>query len=481
MAPGRNDLCPCGSGKKYKKCCLPQEQAASVVEAGWLRMRRTEGELMEQLGKHMVRHYGPGAFEEAWDEYTFWPVEPATQDQWPEWDTSFPPWMLFDWEPDQFEGDGHLERPAFVPARHYAQRKGSRLDSYELRFIDAACAEPFSFYLIVTTVPGQEIALRDIFRQSEVTVHERQASTTLRPGTIVFTKVVRMDGEAIMLGCAPYAIPSRFFDAITQFRERLAHGRGLDAETLREYETELRRLYLDLRADILTAALPSLQNTDGDPFEMTRIEYRLHCSPQDAFTALLPLTLENDPAAFEHECERDRSGALIAVQFAWVKEGNATRPDWPNTLLGHIEIRGDRMSVQVNSRARAEAIQAEVTARLGEQAVLKGTVIESIEQQLAARSAEGPSPAQAERKREMEELQQLPEVQAMLAKMNAEHWRTWPDIPLPALRGKTPRQAAKTPAGRELLEVLLLDFASHGDASDVMGPDVAALRRELGM
>lgn len=23
---GRNDLCPCGSGKKYKKCCLPKDQ-----------------------------------------------------------------------------------------------------------------------------------------------------------------------------------------------------------------------------------------------------------------------------------------------------------------------------------------------------------------------------------------------------------------------------------------------------------------------
>lgn len=22
MGPGRNDQCPCGSGKKYKKCCL---------------------------------------------------------------------------------------------------------------------------------------------------------------------------------------------------------------------------------------------------------------------------------------------------------------------------------------------------------------------------------------------------------------------------------------------------------------------------
>jgi len=25
---GRNDPCPCGSGKKYKKCCLPKHQAA---------------------------------------------------------------------------------------------------------------------------------------------------------------------------------------------------------------------------------------------------------------------------------------------------------------------------------------------------------------------------------------------------------------------------------------------------------------------
>ena len=22
--PGRNDSCPCGSGKKYKRCCMPK-------------------------------------------------------------------------------------------------------------------------------------------------------------------------------------------------------------------------------------------------------------------------------------------------------------------------------------------------------------------------------------------------------------------------------------------------------------------------
>lgn len=31
--PGRNDPCPCGSGKKYKRCCLPKDQARARQEA----------------------------------------------------------------------------------------------------------------------------------------------------------------------------------------------------------------------------------------------------------------------------------------------------------------------------------------------------------------------------------------------------------------------------------------------------------------
>jgi tetratricopeptide (TPR) repeat protein len=29
--PGRNDPCPCGSGLKYKKCCLPKDEAAAAA------------------------------------------------------------------------------------------------------------------------------------------------------------------------------------------------------------------------------------------------------------------------------------------------------------------------------------------------------------------------------------------------------------------------------------------------------------------
>ena len=35
MKPSRNDPCPCGSGKKYKKCCLSKDQEQSSGESAW--------------------------------------------------------------------------------------------------------------------------------------------------------------------------------------------------------------------------------------------------------------------------------------------------------------------------------------------------------------------------------------------------------------------------------------------------------------
>jgi hypothetical protein len=150
-------------------------------------------------------------------------------------------------------------------------------------------------------------------------------------------------------------------------------------------------------------------------------------------------------------------------------------------VLGQIEIRGRALRVNVNSQARAEAIKAEISARLGPRARPKGVVIESVEKLMSAAAARGAPEARANRTRESNELERAPEVRAIMAKMNAEHWRTWPDIPLPALGGQTPRQAAAAPAGRERLEVLFLGFAAHEGVPGVLQPDIAALRRELGM
>ena len=43
---GRNDPCPCGSGKKYKQCHLPIEEAAQAEQ---LRLRRAVDTLMPKI------------------------------------------------------------------------------------------------------------------------------------------------------------------------------------------------------------------------------------------------------------------------------------------------------------------------------------------------------------------------------------------------------------------------------------------------
>jgi len=53
--PGRNDPCPCGSGKKYKKCCLPRDEAAQPRVAAAEREKPFITELRPDLDKAVDR------------------------------------------------------------------------------------------------------------------------------------------------------------------------------------------------------------------------------------------------------------------------------------------------------------------------------------------------------------------------------------------------------------------------------------------
>jgi tetratricopeptide (TPR) repeat protein len=89
--PGRNDPCPCGSGKKYKKCCLPQQEAArtsavhrekpfiaelrpdldEAVDRALQRLEQGEGkrveseitELLEQNPDYHLTNYAMGVYQ----------------------------------------------------------------------------------------------------------------------------------------------------------------------------------------------------------------------------------------------------------------------------------------------------------------------------------------------------------------------------------------------------------------------------------
>lgn len=55
--PGRNDPCRCGSGNKYKKCCLPKDEAAEHAqrEAQGAEQNRRTRELEEDVAAWLKR------------------------------------------------------------------------------------------------------------------------------------------------------------------------------------------------------------------------------------------------------------------------------------------------------------------------------------------------------------------------------------------------------------------------------------------
>jgi hypothetical protein len=159
--------------------------------------------------------------------------------------------------------------------------------------------------------------------------------------------------------------------------------------------------------------------------------------------------------------------------------GNRVHTEWENTALGTIEIEGRHMMASVNSERRAKKIRSLVAKHLGPGALFVRQQMESIEALLE----KGDGPKMSSRERAAQEAFQTdPAVRAMMREMSERHWAAWLDVNVPALCNLTPREAAKSRAGRERLEALLADFAWRAkDTAPDQCPDIAALRTTLGL
>jgi hypothetical protein len=486
---GRNDLCPCGSGQKFKKCCL-SKQHSPVSSLVWQKMRRVEGELMPILLEHATKYYGREAIEEAWDEFSLWVDLPMDSDS-PDFEMTFIPWLLYNWVPDNIEKEPIDHLPETTIAQHYVQNKSARVDTFQRRFIEAACSSPFSFYLVKDCIPGQNITLQDLLLNHEVTVLERTASKSLAPGTLIFCRIVTLDSDSIILGLGTTPIPGHFLDMIIEQRQLMAENNlpqsaltpgqvpTLPIELLHEYDIELRQLYFDVSVEVLNPQMPSMQNTDGDELALTKLFYTLNCTPREALEALASLAMEPLEDLLKHSFFNSE-GTLISINFSWLKKGNSRNSGWNNTVMGEIHINQHSLTIDVNSKERADVIKRKISYRLGKRAAFSHEVIESLEKMISENQGVQ-SPDSDLATQQHNELMALPEVQEHLKKITQQHWKYWLDTALPALKGQTPRQASKTPVGRERLEALLLDFEERSGTDPILNPDINELRRQLKM
>jgi len=476
---GRNDPCPCGSGKKYKKCCLAKETevAQSSDDLTWRRVRRVLGDFSHELPNFMLRTYGDTAVIEAWAAF-------MSDDQLP-FDGRTPhaavfySWLFYRWSPDPHDTEVTDESLHHIsPARAYLNRQGKRMDATLRRYVEAALFVPYTFYEVLSSDPGRGFRAREFFSGKECDVFEKSASAMMHPGDLFFGALVACDGIVLLEAVGAVSIPPVHKIELIRLREARALDTDISDDMLRALEMELIDNYLAIAESLLQPAMPELRNTDGDALAMQTLVFDIDSADQ-VFTALHDLDFKQTEQQQRAAATLDAAGHIKEAEITWMGVGNKVHSAWDNTSLGRVLISAKRLKVEVNSDVRAERIKGIVHARLGSAARYRVTERRSMPQMLEEFQN---SPQAAQETKEQAELMQLPEIQEQLRKTLAAHYESWIDIALPALDGKTPLQAMRSSGGRERVAALVDDIERHSARQPGFDPAIIArLRERLGL
>jgi hypothetical protein len=474
-APGRNDPCPCGSGRKYKHCCIARVEQEETARR---RLRDAEARVVEGVFKFAIATWGEALLHHAWED--FWNYEAVPEDitGTPEFESTFTPWFVFEFVPDADVDEAADDWPAEPLAVAWRRVAAHDLSPLDAAYLDAACRSPMSVFVVEDVTPGRSVDLRDVLTGARFHVLELSASRQVQRTDLVFTRVVTVDDVSLMLGFAPYVVPPSWHVTILDWRDQMFGTRRMPTRRdVAEIADEIRDWYFEITDELLDPTPPQLANTDGDPIELTTLTFDLATPIDEAFEALAPMA-RLPGAEFIEDETRDASGALVAARLSWVKTGNRKIKSWDNTILGHLRLEGGQLIAEVNSHRRAERLTREIAKRLGRRATLVETAVADLKEALA--TAAGRSGEDAPRDREP--FDESPEARDVRDAALGAHWVGWLDERIPALGKLTPRQAAASARGRERLDALLADFERHDSGQRVDGVPVARwLRAQLGL
>jgi hypothetical protein len=473
MKPGRNDPCSCGSGKKYKFCCLSESAtAADLGEETWSRVRAAIDGYAGDMLHFITKCYGVDAIQQGWFEFTMGKSEEFVQGD-PNSELFFS-WLFHVWSPQKVKGNVIAEAALYgvAPSRAYLDRRVGRLHPLLHRYLDACLAAPFGFHEICECEPGFGFSTRDVLTGTEFKVRERSTSASLASGDIVFGQIVALSGIAMVEAMAPYSFPPSYKTHLIQVRTR--------SELKHPSDLALRALYFSLADAYVNPPPPELHNTDGEPIEPRTLYFEID-SAQAAFDALSSLALGSTREELLAEAMFNSKGAVIEAEIPWIRQ-NHPKHELEMVVLGQLRIADDKLKVEVNSAARAGAFRQLLANTPGLKARYLRTRKHPVDFTRAARLP-GAGVGFTPRSAEQEELLKQPEVRAKLDQFLRRHYENWPEVALPALNNKTPLEAVRSADGREMVKALITQFERDSSRMPVP-PDptvFANLRRRLGL
>ncbi len=483
---GRNDLCSCGSGKKYKKCCMSISSASfahsDVADFEWRKLRQLEGAVVD---KHLI----PYVMETLPEDVMPFAINDCLPEDLPEeidkgilLQNFLMPWIFFNWIPDENFGLKKFD-PEITIAENYLRNYKVKLNSDELRFLEAMLTTFYSFYAVLDVVKDQSLLVKDILLGTEHHIKERQGTHHLKRGDIVFGRILTLDNQSIFVGMAPLMMPPQYHTSLLNFKKWLIEendDKPLDGYALRnELDLDIYDYFFDAIIEAYNRPLPTLVNTDGDFFQLTTSHFKLAVSPEETLNRLISMTLSADSEEFLHDAKRNKSSKITEIQIPWLKRGNKKHKNWDNTLCGDITIKEGRLILKTNSVERAEKGKKLLKKLLGMDVEFQKSLIESTQQKMKSL----PKKNDQDNEPGLNPMD-VPEIQEQIKAMAKAHWDSWFDISIPVLGNKSPRQAVKTKQGRELLEALLLQYERMDDRKDKNDPfraDIDFIKTTLGL
>jgi hypothetical protein len=443
----RNQPCPCGSGRKYKRCCLGQDEAerAEAVDLDWANV--------DLRVTHLLATHHPGAMARARDcqddlaitgtEYlAFWTQMVA-------WDA----WLE----------DGKRAAARVVSAAEH------EFDPRERRYMRAQLDAWLSIWRVVDVTPGSGLVLVDALTGVERSVRERIGSHDIGVGDGLLARIVRKGAGWEMFGLYPHVIPAEILDeTIGDVRWHLSLGDGevhpytlMGEQAFGVAEITIGQI-LVARED--AEDLTEFVDAAGNPVRLVEDTYEF---PAEARGALLEALEDLEGVVEDEEPPEGDDDEGPATSLILLVPGS-------DSIVADLEIRARLLRVAATSIERADDARGILEGLDAPSLVHVGRITRTLDELLeAARLAE-----------DMVKSPLPPEALAHVRSMKARHYAGWIDEQIPALDGRTPREVAREPGSKQFVTLLELledidETESGGDPAQRF--DTAELREVLGL
>jgi hypothetical protein len=298
------------------------------------------------------------------------------------------------------------------------------------------------------------IDLEDVLLGGAVTVDDQLMSENIENNVFFAARAFPAGGFHFVELAGPPLGPGMGLEAVEFLR---GCGMEFTAEGLRRDAHMFGWLWQWMDQWQATRKPTRLCNTDGEEFLWHTASFSVANPDETRRTLMRRKDIEYDEEADE---------------LVWNKPAEPDSAVMGDTItLGRMEFIGDELVVTVNSAQRFARARQWLEK-------LPGVAFKSVRNR-PWNEAEKDRPLD-ERIAKPEPVEMTPELNAAVQEMMNKHYTAWIDMALPALGGKTPRQACRTEAGREQVMMLIRTMPDPMGRGSVRVPR-EAMMRELGL